>query len=172
MPNLADTISELEGRFGPGRVNVAGHSLGARGVALALAELASRNSGEQLGEVVLLAPDMDFGIFERLLPRIRPLATSITVYVTERDWPLALSAQLHGYPRLGEAGNPVEALDGVEVIDLSDLQVRSSSGHLYHIYNPEVGDDLAQLFKDGLHAADRRNLVQDGPNLWRLQPAQ
>ncbi|EAU45520.1 alpha/beta hydrolase [Salipiger bermudensis] len=172
VPNLADTISELEGRFGPGRVNMAGHSLGARGVALALAELASRNSGEQLGEVVLLAPDMDFGIFERLLPRIRPLATSITVYVTERDWPLALSAQLHGYPRLGEAGNPVEALDGVEVIDLSDLQVRSSSGHLYHIYNPEVGDDLAQLFKDGLHAAERRNLVQDGPNLWRLQPAQ
>ena len=70
------------------------------------------------------------------------------------------------------AGVVGEALDGVEVIDLSDLQVRSSSGHLYHIYNPEVGDDLAQLFKDGLHAAERRNLVQDGPNLWRLQPAQ
>lgn len=172
VPDLADAISEMERRFGPDRVHVAGHSLGARGVVHALAELANRGTGEQIGEVVLLAPDMDFGIFQRLLPRIRPLASSITVYVTERDWPLALSAQLHGYPRLGEAGNPVEALDGVEVIDLSDLQVRSSSGHLYHIYNSEVGDDLAQLLKQGLHAGERRNLVQDGPNLWRLQPAQ
>lgn len=169
-PDLADTISSMVNRFGRGQVNLAGHSLGARGVVLALYERASRGNAEQLGEVVLLAPDMDFGIFQRMLPRIRPQVSSLTVYVTDRDWPLALSAQLHGYPRLGETGNAVDSLDGVVIIDLSELPVRSASGHLYHIYNSEVGDDLGQLLKEGKPAEARRNLIQMGPNLWQLQP--
>ncbi|MCA0922594.1 alpha/beta hydrolase [Pseudooceanicola nanhaiensis] len=168
--DLADTIGTMAARFGPGRVNVAGHSLGARGMALALYELAGRQTEVQLGQVALLAPDMDFDLLRRMLPRIRPIVAGLTVYVAERDWPLALSAQLHGYPRLGEAGNPVELLEGVEVIDLSALPVRSSSGHLYHIYNAEVGEDLAQLFNDGARAADRRNLAPLGENSWTLLP--
>lgn len=63
VPDLADTIMELEQRFGAGAVDVIGHSLGARGVALALYEVANRRPDIQLGHVVLLAPDMDFEIF-------------------------------------------------------------------------------------------------------------
>ena len=92
---------------------------GRRRVVLALAEVANRHPETRLGHVVLLAPDMDFGIFERILPRIRPIVASMTVYATTGDRPLALSAQLHGDPRLGEAGNDVSVLSGVEVIDLS-----------------------------------------------------
>jgi len=170
VPDLADAIVELDARFGGGAVDVVGHSLGARGVVLALYELASREPELRLDEVVLLAPDMDFEIFRRMLPRIRPIADNITIYVTTGDHPLAISAQLHGYPRLGQAGNDVTTLDGVEVIDLSDLPTDSPTGHLYHIYNPAVGDDLDQLLNEGLHAADgRRNLVQTGPNLWQLR---
>lgn len=135
LPDIADTIINLEQRFGSGAVDVIGHSLGARGVVLALAEVANRHPTIRLGHVVLLAADMDFGIFERILPRIRPIAESITVYVTTGDRPLALSAQLHGYPRLGEAGNDVSRLAGVEVIDLSDLPSEGPTGHLYHIYS-------------------------------------
>ncbi len=97
LPDLADTIIELDRRFGAGTVDVIGHSLGARGVVLALAEVANRNPEIRLGHVVLLAPDMDFGIFERILPRIAHIAESMTVYATSGDKPLALSAQLHGY---------------------------------------------------------------------------
>ncbi|SDZ45145.1 Alpha/beta hydrolase of unknown function [Jannaschia faecimaris] len=43
LPDIADTIIELERRFGPGTVDVIGHSLGARGVVLALAEVANRH---------------------------------------------------------------------------------------------------------------------------------
>ena len=46
--------------------------------------------GARQGHVVLLAPDMDFGIFERVLPRIRPIVSSITVYVSDEDRPLAV----------------------------------------------------------------------------------
>ena len=168
VPDLADAILELERRFGPDRVDVAGHSLGARGVVLALYEVANRKPDIRLGNVVLLAPDMDFEIFARMLPRISPIAESITVYVTDGDRPLAISAQLHGYARLGEAGNDISKLPGVEVIDLSELPTESPTGHLYHIYSKEVGQDLNQLLNEGKSAAERRNLVQTGDNSWSL----
>jgi pimeloyl-ACP methyl ester carboxylesterase len=169
VPDLADAILELVDRFGDGAVDVVGHSLGARGVVLALYDVANRAPDVRLDEVVLMAPDMDFGIFQRLLPRIRPIADNITVYVTKHDRPLAISEQLHGYPRLGQAGNDVATLEGVEVIDLSDLPADSPTGHLYHIYSTAVGRDLDQLLNDGLHAGARRNLDQAGPNTWRLR---
>lgn len=168
VPDLADAIIDLHQRYGSGVVDVVGHSLGARGVVLALYEVASRNPEVRLDEVVLLAPDIDFGIFQRLLPRIRPMADKITIYVTKGDRPLALSAQLNGYPRLGEAGNDVSTLGDVEVIDLSALPAGSPSGHLYHIYSAAVGRDLNRLLNDGLHAAERPDLVPAGPNLWAM----
>lgn len=170
LPDLADTVIELERRFGPGTVDVIGHSLGARGVVLALAEVAHRSPDTRVGHVVLLAPDMDFGIFERILPRVAPLAKSMTVYVTAGDRPLALSAQLHGYARLGEAGNDVSGLAGVEVIDLSDLPGEGPTGHLYHIYSRAVGEDLRRLLNADEPAGARRGLVPQGKNLWRLSP--
>jgi esterase/lipase superfamily enzyme len=169
VPDLADAILELERRFGPKGADVAGHSLGARGVVLALYEVAARKPDARLGDVVLLAPDMDFQIFARMLPRISPIVESITVYVTDADRPLAISAQLHGYPRLGEAGNDVTKLQGVEVIDLSELPTESPTGHLYHVYSKDVGADLSQLLGEGKTAAQRQNLVQTGPNSWSLR---
>ncbi|MCU0907492.1 MAG: alpha/beta hydrolase [Rhodobacteraceae bacterium] len=168
VPDISDAIIELERRWGSG-VDVVGHSLGARGVVLALYEVASRNPDIRLDEVVLLAPDIDFGIFQRLLPKIRPIADNITIYVTRGDRPLALSAQLNGYPRLGEAGNDVASLGEVEVIDLSAIPAESLSGHLYHIYSADVGRDLDRLLNGGQHAAERPNLAPSGPNLWTMQ---
>ncbi len=170
VPDIAAAILDLERQFGAGVVDVVGHSLGARGVVLGLVEAASRDPGLRLGDVVLLAPDMDFAIFARILPRIRPIVDTITVYVTSDDRPLALSAQLHGYPRLGEAGNDVSGLSGVEVIDLTDIPEQSPTGHLYHIYSKQVGADLDQLLNAGQQAAARRDLERAGENLWRMLP--
>jgi len=169
--DLSETIIDLEDRFGSGQVNLVGHSLGGRGTFLAIHDVAAQRPDVMLGDVVLLAPDMDFDVSARLLPRIRPIVRSITLYIAGADRPLALSEQVHGYPRLGQTGNDVSLLEGVEVIDLSDLQVRSPTGHLYHVYNTEVGADMDQLLNEGLPAAKRRNMLQVGPNLWRLQPS-
>jgi pimeloyl-ACP methyl ester carboxylesterase len=170
VPDLADIIADLHDRFGSGNVDLAGHSLGGRGLTLALYEIAGTRPDLRFGEIVLLAPDLDFEVFSKLLPRIRPLARNITVYTSASDKALAVSEQVHGYPRLGSSGNNTTSLAGVEVIDTSDLPVRSANGHLYHIYNKEVGHDLNQLLNDGKTAAARRNLEQVGSNLWRLLP--
>jgi esterase/lipase superfamily enzyme len=171
LPDLADTIIELERRFGSGTVDLIGHSLGARGVVLALYEVANRRPDIRLGHVALLAPDMDFDIFARILPRIAPIAESITVYTASGDKSLALSRQVHGYARLGESGNDVSKITGVEVIDLSVSLSDSPTGHLYHIYSSAVGADLSELLNAGKRASARSDLVQKGENLWHLQLA-
>ena len=170
VPELAGVIVDLHDRSGSDKVDLAGHSLGGRGLVLALYEVAATRPNLRFGEVVLLAPDIDFDIFRKVLPRIRPLARSISVYTSGADKALDFSAQLHGYPRLGESGNEVGLLEGVEVIDTSELDLMSANGHLYHIYNEEVGLDLNQLVNQGKSASERNGLQKMGSNLWRLPP--
>ncbi|MGI9364347.1 MAG: alpha/beta hydrolase [Rhizobiaceae bacterium] len=170
VPDLAEIIADLHNRFGSGNVNLAGHSLGGRGLALALYEIAGTQPELRFGEIVLLAPDIDFEVFVKLLPRIRPLARSLTIYTSANDAALFVSAELHGYARLGRDGNDTSLLKNVEVIDTSDLPIRSANGHLYHIYNKEVGDDLGQLLNEGKLAAERGNLLKVNDNQWKLQP--
>jgi esterase/lipase superfamily enzyme len=170
---LAQTLADMAGRFGAGGFDVTAHSLGTRGVYLALVQMAGSESVTRplINQLVFLAADIDIGIFKQYLPLIRPLARNITIYVSANDRPLALSSQVHGYPRLGESGSHLDGLTGVDIIDLSEIPVRYPSGHLYHLYNDIVASDLAQLLNNGKPASQRSNLKQTGENYWLLQPA-
>lgn len=169
---LTDILTDVVGRFGPGKLDIAAHSLGTRGVFLALLQMAGRNHPELplVDQLVLLAPDIDVDIFEQHLSRIRPLTNRITVYVSANDKPLAISRRVHGYPRLGESGSHLDNLRGVEIIDLSEIPVRYPSGHVYHLYHRLVIDDLNQLLNDDQPASKRANLDRVGENQWMLRP--
>jgi esterase/lipase superfamily enzyme len=169
---LTDILTDMVGRFGAGGFDIAAHSLGTRGVFLALVQMAGRNHPEKplVNHLVLLAPDIDVGIFEQHLPRMRPLVRDITIYVSANDKPLALSTQIHGYPRLGESGPHLKGLRGVEIIDVSEIRVRYPSGHVYHLYHKLVVNDLAQLLNDSKPASQRTNLKRVDENRWLLQP--
>ena len=80
--------------------------------------------------------------------------------------------QVHGHPRLGQAGEHLEGLNGVEIIDLSDIPIRVPSGHVYHLYQSIVTEDLVQLINENQPAARRTSLKQVGENQWRLQQAE
>jgi esterase/lipase superfamily enzyme len=169
---LADMLVELADVFGAGGFDVAAHSLGTRGVFLALLLLAGEESRPRpmINHLVFLAPDIDTEIFEQSLDRIRPLAAHITIYVSGNDTPLSVSRQVHGYPRLGEAGTHLDGLEGVDIVDLSDAGVRYPSGHVYHLHHPGVINDLNALLIEGKPARSRENLERSGQNTWRLQP--
>ncbi|MFA9421336.1 MAG: alpha/beta hydrolase [Gammaproteobacteria bacterium] len=169
---LAQTLTDMVEHFGAGGFDVTAHSLGTRGVFLALVQMAGAEQVTKplINQLVLLAADIDIGIFKQYLPRIRPLARNITIYVSANDTPLALSRQVHGYPRLSESGPHLDGLTGVDIIDLSEISVRSPSGHVYHLYNGMVASDLAQLLNSGKPASQRSNLKQTGENYWLLQP--
>ena len=168
-----EVLTDMINRFGKGNVNVVAHSLGTRGVMLALVLLAQTQKHDEplINNVVLIAPDIDAGIFRQYLPLIRPLVQNMTVYVSSNDSPLILSRQVHGYPRLGEAGEHLEGLADIEIIDLSDIPIRAPSGHVYHLYQSLVTEDLNQLINRNKPAAQRKNLKQVGENQWQLQKA-
>ena len=170
---LRGVLADMVGHFGKGNANIVAHSLGTRGVMLALVLLAQaqQDDGPLFNQVVLIAPDIDVGIFEQYLPMIRPLARNMTVYVSGNDSPLALSRQVHGHSRLGEAGEHLDGLSDIEIIDLSDIPIRVPSGHVYHLYQNIVVKDLVQLINENKPAAQRRNLKQTGNNKWLLQQA-
>jgi len=170
---LAQTLTDMVGRFGAGGFDVTAHSLGTRGVFLALVQMAGSEPVTKplINQLVFLAADIDIGIFKQYLPLIRPLARNITIYVSANDKPLALSSQVHGYPRLGESGSHLDGLTGVDIIDLSEIPVRYPSGHVYHLYNDIVASDLAQLLGSGKPASQRSHLKQTGEKYWLLQPA-
>lgn len=170
---LRETLLHMEGLFGRGGFDVAAHSLGARGLSLALSGLSDGDDPETplVERLVLFAPDIDVEIFQQILPRLGRQAGHITAYVSENDSALSVAREIHGYPRLGEAGPHLAELTGVEFVDVSELPLRRVTGHLYHLYNAPVAHDLRELLIDRLDAADRSRLKQPDPtlsNYWLL----
>ena len=173
VPHIAQFIEEVVKRAGSCKVDVVAHSLGARRAMQALAQLAyNKPATTILNEFILIAPYIDSETFQQEVPVIESSVNRITVYVSENDSALRVSQEVHGYPRLGQAGDELKILEGVETIDISDINTRRISGHLYHLFSPEVIEDLTQLLHTG-EAASKRTMLKEsshgGLPYWRLR---
>lgn len=171
---MADFFEDLVGKSGYGRTNIVAHSLGARGAVQALTRLAyQKHDRPLLDELVLIAPDIDTDIFRHDLPLLKQVVNRITIYVSENDKALKLSREVHGYPRLGEAGDALTVFEGVDTIDISLLSLQRLSGHVYHLSNKEVIDDL-ELLMHSKYPADKRprleKINRNGAVYWQLLP--
>lgn len=165
VPFLAGLLEQLAGHFGPVRTHVLSHSLGARGVMLALKRLkGDLVTPPVIGRWVLLAPDIDSQTFVELLPRFKSMAESITLYASSTDTPLKISHRLNGSPRLGEAGEFLTVVEGVETIDVSPAGRYEMLGHEYFFFHPGVAADLALLLSTGKSAAERPMLRAQSMN--------
>jgi len=172
VPFLADSLGLLANRFGPSNIHVLSHSLGARGVMLALEKLkADLVDRPIIGRWVLLAPDIDSQTFVELLPRLEPAAESITLYASSTDTPLKVSHRLNGSPRLGEAGELLTVVEGMETIDVSPAGRYQLLGHEYFFFHPRVAADLKLLLSTGKSAAERpalRPQSKNGLSYWEV----
>ena len=152
IPHLKQFLTDLIERSGAKRIHLIAHSMGNRALTNALAGLADEFRNEQpkppkpFQDVVLAAPDVDAEIFRRdLAPKIVELARRVTLYASSNDQALRLSRKVHGgYPRAGETGDNLVVIDGVDTIDVSDVD-KSALGHSYVGDNLFVIADLVQL---------------------------
>lgn len=172
IPLLSDFLAQLGDRIGRERVQVLAHSMGSRGTVPALRRLGPDPGGRPVvGRLVLLAPDFDSQTFVDRLPELAPLVGSMTLYASSNDSPLMLSRQLSGYPRLGEAGEFLTVIAGMETIDVSPAGIRQVFGHEYFFYHPVVAADLMTLLSTGRSAAERpglRSRRRDGVAYWEI----
>jgi esterase/lipase superfamily enzyme len=170
---LEPVIERLSRIYGPKNVNVVAHSLGSRGVFRVLQLLSRKDDKKHINELVLLAPDIDAAVFRAAFPDLKKIAHRITLYSSENDQPLRLSNEVHGNPRLGEAGENLVVIKGMDTIDVSISGGREMTGHLYHLYNDKVRADLGVLLSAGDPVSKRPNLEEvekDGLPYWMLLP--
>ncbi len=173
VPVLANLIGQLGDQVGRENVQVVAHSLGSRGVIAALQRLGGeRTERPVITQLVLLAPDYDAQTFVELMPALLPLADGITLYASSNDAPLKLSRQLSGYPRLGEAGEYLTVVRGMETIDVSSVGRYQITGHEYFYFHPLVTADLVALLGSGARAAQRAGLqarMREGIRYWEFR---
>ena len=172
VPLLARLLAYLGDRLGADRVQVLAHSLGSRGVVFALERMrADLKTRPLIGQLVLMAPDFDAQSFVERLPILAPLTAGITLYASSNDTPLKASRQLHGSPRLGEAGEFLTVAEGMQTVDVSPLGRYQVLGHEYFRFHPMAAADLAELLGEGLGAPDRAGLRRasfNGMVYWEL----
>lgn len=157
VPRLTLLLRELHARYPEAELALAAHSLGARGALWTLERLQLQDAAAPLlDQLVLIAPDIDAASFLERLPLVQPLFRQLTVYASADDTPLAVSARLHGHPRLGQAGDALVVDPGFETIDVSALRRYHPSAHEYYYFHPVAGADVVELLRTGAPASARR----------------
>jgi len=134
-PAIFAALHALADRYGAERIHVMTHSMGAR---------LTRGSGQgleradgQFGELLLVAPDVSRDRFLASLPELKARFRGVTILASDRDRLLSFSQVVNASPRLGQANRG--APDGVNLIDVTELDGFRVGGHNYHIYHAEVG---------------------------------
>lgn len=162
---MAEVLDHLT-RLGPGvPVYVVAHSMGNRIVTQGLAELLRRRPGADraLRQVVLASPDVGEEEFrQRWIYELKSAsAPRYTLYASKQDLPVAVSAWLHGEPRLGSGGAGIAVLPGLDSIDASAITKEwFGLSHSYFGDNETVMSDLFLVIHQGLEPGKRPRLTR------------
>ncbi len=161
VPHLKQFLLDVSRLSGATHVNLIAHSMGNRALTEALREiqLQLQSQATLFNQVILAAPDIDAEIFRRdLAPALVQTAQRVTLYASSRDQALVASKKVHGYPRAGDSGGELVVLDGIDTVDVSQLET-SLLGHSYYGSSNPILLDMRQLIERALPAAQREWLL-------------
>src|SRR5258708_6861281 len=146
IEHLRQFIQDLVNALPDGAVlHIVAHSMGNRALLWALAGL--KLPEQRLGQLVMIAPDVDAEIFKDLVSPSCPFRRK-TLYVSNRDLALRASSWLRpNAPRTGDARKQYVVIKGTDTIDMSPLKV-GESGHSVYNYSQLMFDDLGAVLKD------------------------
>ena len=126
-------------------LHIVTHSMGNRALLLALARLDLADA--RLGQLILIAPDVDAQIFTELMAHSGTFHRK-TLYVSQHDWALRAAGFLRSSTiRAGDARKQYLILNGVDTIDLSPLNA-GVTGHSIYDYSQLLFDDLGAVLND------------------------
>lgn len=168
------------------RINIIAHSRGTDVTTTTLRELviearAAHGSAREhlrISNLILAAPDLDFGIVRQRLiaEKFGPAFGQITIYTTQADEALSLSESLMTGKRFGrlkssDLGATEQAIfsqvTNVNIIDVKGVQ--SFLGHSYFRSSPAASSDLILVLIDRERpGGPDRPLEQMMGNFWRL----
>ncbi|MGZ5278635.1 MAG: alpha/beta hydrolase [Pseudobdellovibrionaceae bacterium] len=176
LPQITLFLRDLAQKSGATNIHLIAHSMGNRALTNALNSLAQGKMlkpEQTFQNVILAAPDVDQGLFRQIEKAVRSTTKSLTLYASDSDRALQISARIHKGPRLGQAG--AVTLVAPQIMDTIDASVVDASflGHSYYGDNPSVIDDIGELVMKGLPVYRRSTLSprqsQTGGRYWQIQ---
>jgi esterase/lipase superfamily enzyme len=155
IDHLTEFIRDLAVAVPEGfHLHIMAHSMGNGAVLLALARL--NLADRRLGQLILIAPDVDANIFKVMILRAGPFQRR-TLYVSNHDLALRAAGFLHsGTSRAGDATKQYVVVEGVDTVDMSPLSA-GITGHSLYEYSQLMFDDLGEVLQG--KTATRRNLT-------------
>jgi esterase/lipase superfamily enzyme len=121
---------------------VVAHSMGNRALARMLEIFPLPGGSPVFNEIVLAAPDVDTSEFIELAKTIQPMAKRFTLYASSNGYAMKASKAYHTYPRLGDAGDEIVVLPGLDTIDASNVD----TSFMRHSYYGDERTMIADLY--------------------------
>ncbi len=110
LRHFMDFLDVLKASTGgnTGTINLVGHSMGNRIMYWGLRDQSQPEAGGwKFNRLIMCSPDIDRGTAEgngNLI--LQKTGVKVAVLVSEKDWPLVVSRDIHGYTRLGRPASP------------------------------------------------------------------
>jgi len=168
---LNELISLVAASVGRENVILMAHSMGSRGVVDALK---LRDDGPpRFKRIVLVAPDIRRDVFVENVHMLQERVSDITVYMSDNDRAMWVSTVANASGRLGAASEFPIDVQHISVVDITPTGTAGVTGHLYHILNPAVIEDLQVLLGVKPPNAQREfhRVAANTDGFWTLQSA-
>lgn len=171
QPDIEQFVGQVLDASPGAYLYVIAHSMGNRGMTRALMSFAHNHPDQayRLREIVLAAPDIDTDVFVRqIAPGLVNIGAPVTLYASSTDRALSISRLLHGAPRAGDSGDNLVLLNGIETIDVTNVDT-DLTGHSYVGDRRTILSDLYYIIQADVRAAKRfglKNQTRNGRAYW------
>lgn len=170
---ITDFLVDFTAHCGAEQTHVIAHSMGNRGLLRALQRIAANAETRgkvRFAQVLLAAPDVDRDLFLDLA-RLYPLhAERTTLYASDGDLAVHLSARLHDAPRAGYY-TPYTVAPDVDTVAVPNFDV-DLLGHSYFAQAEALLHDIHDLMRHN-EAPDQRQRIEPAKHeratFWRLR---
>jgi esterase/lipase superfamily enzyme len=170
---ITDFLVEFTAHCGAEKVHVIAHSMGNRGLLRALQRIAANAETRgrvRFGQIFLAAPDVDRDLFLDLARLYAEHAERTTLYASDADLPVHLSARLHDAPRAGYF-KPYTVAPGVDTVAVPDFDV-DLLGHSFFAQAEALLHDIYDLMRHNQSPAQRQRIapaLHEGASFWKLR---
>lgn len=178
VPKIESFLKDIFERSEADNIFLVAHSMGNRGMAKAVANLASDYEflRPKLRQLILTSPDIAAEDFEKeIAPALIKAGLPVTLYASSKDkalWASKNVANKDHRRRLGDTLGGITVIKGIETIDASDVST-DFLGHSYFAENGSVISDMFYLFKTDLRPQYRFNMSEvsyEKGTYWKFKP--
>ena len=170
---ITDFLVQFAARSGAAKIHIIAHSMGNRGLLRALQRIAGNAQTRgtvKFGHIFLAAPDVDRDLFLDLARLYPEHSDRTTLYASDSDLAVNLSADLHDAPRAGYF-KPYTVVHGIDTIAVPDFDL-DWLGHGYFAQADALLHDIYDLMRHDAVPGKRPRIVaanEDGAIFWKMR---